>query len=56
MTDAQNHLSYKYISLVEVEIKIEDTFAVDLEIMCTEDVCCTIKILEADIEITLIVE
>ena len=29
---------------------------VDLEIMCIEDVCHTIKILEADIEITLMVE
>ena len=28
----------------------------DLEIMYTGDVCCTIKLLEVDIEITLIVE
>ena len=54
--DAQNHLGLRYISLVEVEIKIEETFVADLEIMCTGDVCHTIKILEVDIEITLIVE
>ena len=29
---AQNHLGLRYISLVEVEIRTEETFAVDLEI------------------------
>ena len=54
--DAQNHLGLRYFSLVEVEIKIEETFTADLEITHTGDVWCTIKILEVDIEITLIVE
>ena len=56
MMDVQNHLGLRYISLVEVEIKIEETFTTDLEITCTGDICHTIKILEVDIEITLIVE
>ena len=54
--DAQSHLGLRYISPVEVEIKIEETFVADLEIMCTGDAHCTIKILEVDIEITLTVE
>ena len=54
--DAQNHLGLRYISLVEVEIKIEETFMADLEIMHTGDAHRTIKILEVGIEITLTVE
>ena len=49
--DPQNHLSLKYISPVEVETKIEETFMVDLEIMCTEVMHCSIKILEVDVGI-----
>ena len=51
--DAQNHLGLRYISLVEVEIKIEETFMADLEI---GDAQHTIKIIEVDIEIILTVE
>ena len=54
--DAQNHLSLKYISLVEAGTKIEGTFMVDLVIMHTEVVHHSIKILEVDIGITLIAE
>ena len=54
--DAQNHLGLRYISLVEVEIKIGETFVADLEVMHTGDTCCTIKILEVDIGITLILQ
>ena len=54
--DAQNHLGLRYISPGEVEIKIEETFVADLEIMCTGDTHCIIKSLEVDIEITLTVE
>ena len=42
--------------MAEVEIKIEGTFMVDLETMCTGDAYYIIKILEVDIEITLTVE
>ena len=56
MMDALNHLGLRYISLVEVEIKIGEIFMVDLEVTCTGDVCHTIKILEVDIGITLILE
>ena len=51
--DVQSHLGLRYISLVEVEIKIEGTFMVDLEIMYTGDAHHIIKILELDKEITL---
>ena len=54
--DAQNHLSLKYINPVEEEVKTEGFFAVDLEIMCTEVMHHTIKILEVDIGMTLIIE
>ena len=54
--DVQNHLSLKYISLAEVEFKIEGTFMVHLETMCTGNAHHIIKILEVDIEITLTVE
>ena len=54
--DAQNHLGLRYISPVEVEIKIEETFVADLEITHTGDVCHTIQILEVDVAITLIVQ
>ena len=54
--DDQNHFGLRYISPVEIEIKIEETFVADLEITCTGDAHCTIKILEVDIEITLTVE
>ena len=33
---AQNHLGLRYISLVEVEIKIAETFMADLEITCLQ--------------------
>ena len=56
MKDAQKHLGLRYISPVEVEIKIEETFMADLEIMHTGDAHCIIKIVEVDIEITLTVE
>ena len=56
MMDVQNHLGLRYISLVEVEIKIGETFMADLEVKCTGDACHTIKILEVDIGITLILE
>ena len=56
MMDTQNCLGLRHISLVEVEIKIEETFMADLEIMHTGDVHCIIKILEVGIEITLTVE
>ena len=54
--DAQNHLGLRCISLVEVEIKVEETFMAGLEVRCTGDAHCIIKILEVDIEITLTVE
>ena len=54
--DAQNHLDLRYISLVEVEIKIEETFVAGLEITHTGDAHHIIKILGVDLEITLTVE
>ena len=36
--------------------KIEESFMADLEIMHTGDICRTVKILEVDIEINIIVE
>ena len=54
--DAQNHLGLRYISLVEVEIKVEETFVAGLEVTHTGDAHCIIKILEVDIEITLTVK
>ena len=55
MRDALNHLGLRYFSPVEVEIKIEATFVAGSEIMHTEDAHCIIKILEADIGVTLII-
>ena len=37
MMDVENHLNLRYISLADVEIKIEGTFVVDLETMHTGD-------------------
>ena len=54
--DAQSHLSLKYISQVEAGVKIEGIFMGDLEIMHTEVMHSTIKILEVDIGTALIVE
>ena len=54
--DTQNQLGLRYISLVEVEIKVEETFMAGLEVMHTGDTHRIIKILEVDIEITLTVE
>ena len=54
--DTLNHLNLRYISLVEVEIKTGEIFVVDLEVTCTGDICHTIKILEVDMGITLILE
>ena len=51
--EVQNHLSLRYISPAEVEIKTEGTFVVDLEIMHIGDAHHIIKILEVDIEVTL---
>ena len=51
--EVQNHLSLRYISPAEVEIKTEETFVVDLEINCIGDAHHIIKILEVDIEVTL---
>ena len=48
MKDTQNHLSHRCISPIEVEIKIEVTFAADLEIMCIGDADHKIKILEVE--------
>ena len=56
MMDDLNHLDLKYISLVEAEIKIEETFVAGSEIMRTEDAYHAIKILEVDIEVILIIE
>ena len=56
MMDALNHLNLRYISLVEAEIKTGEIFVVDLEATRTGDVCSTIKILEVDIGITLMLE
>ena len=56
MMDALNHLGLRYISLVEAEIKIEEIFVAGLEIMHTGDAHHTIKILEVDIEVNLIIE
>ena len=54
--DALNHLGLRYISPVDVEIKIEETFVAGLELMHTGDTHHAIKILEVDIEVTLIIE
>ena len=56
MTDALNYLGLRYINLVEAEIKIDETFMESLEITCTGDAHHTIKILEVDIEVILIIE
>ena len=48
-----NHLSLRYISLAEVEIKTEGTFVVDLEMICIGNAHHIIKSLEVDIEVTL---
>ena len=56
MMNALNHLGLRYIIPVEAEIKIEETFMAGLEIMHTGDAHCTIRILEVDIEVTLIIE
>ena len=53
MMEVQNHLSLRYISLAEVEIKTVGSFMVDLEIMHVGDAHHIIKILEVDIEVTL---
>ena len=50
------HLSHKYISPIEVEIRVEATFAVGLEIMHIGDAHCTIKSLEVETEVTLVIE
>ena len=54
--DALSHLGLRYISPVEAEIKIEESFVAGLEITCIGDAHCTIKILEVDIEVILIIE
>ena len=54
--DAQNHLALRYISLVEVEIKVEETFVAGLEVTHTGYTHHIIKLLEVDIKITLTVE
>ena len=51
-----NLLGLRYISPVEAEVKIEETFVTDLEIMHTGDAHHTIKILEVDTEVILIIE
>ena len=56
MRHALNHLGFRYTSPVEAETKIEATFMAGSEIMHTEDAYCIIKILEADIGVTLIIE
>ena len=56
MRDVLNHLGLRYISLVEVEIKIEVTLIAGSEIMCTENAHHKIKILEVLIGATLITE
>ena len=55
MKDTQSHLSHEYISPIEVEIKIEVTFAEDLEIVHIGDAHCTIKTLEVDTGVNLII-
>ena len=42
--DTRSHLRHKYISPIEVGIKIEVTFMADLEIMHIGDAHCTIKL------------
>ena len=51
-----NHLGLRYISLVEAEIKTEEIFMAGSEIMYIEDAHHISKILEVDIEVTLIIE
>ena len=54
MKGSQSHLNPKYISLIEVEIRIEVTIVAGLEIMHIEDAHHTIKILEVEIEVILV--
>ena len=56
MKDTQSHLSHKYISPIQIEIKIEVTFMVGSEIMHIGDAHCTIKALEVETGVTLIIE
>ena len=56
MKDTQSHLSHKYISPIEVEIKIEVTFTADLEMMHIGDTHHTIKTLEVETGVTLVIE
>ena len=52
----QRHLSHKYISPIEVEVRVGATFVVGLEIMPIGDAHHTIKILEVETGITLVIE
>ena len=56
MTDTLNHLGLRYVSLVEAEMQIEETFVVDSRTTGIEDACCIVKVLEVDIEEILIIE
>ena len=56
MKGTQGHLSHKYISPTEVEIRVEAIFIVGLEITHKGDAHCTIKILEVQTEVTLAIE
>ena len=56
MKGSQNHLSHEYISPIEVEIRIGTIFTVGSGIMPIGDTHHIIKIIEVEIEVTLIIE
>ena len=56
MKGTQSHSSHKYISPIEVEIRVQTTFLVGLEIMHIGDAHHIIKILEVETKVTLVIE
>ena len=52
----QSHLSYKCISPIEIEIRVEIIITVGLEIMYIGDVHHIIKIFEVETEVTSVIE
>ena len=56
MKGSQSHLSCEYISPIEVEIRVGATFEVGSEIMPIGDAHHTVKILEVETGVTLVIE
>ena len=56
MRDTQSHLSCKYISPIEVEIRVGATFVIGSEIIPIGDAHHIIKTLEVETGVTLVIE